>query len=148
MSATKRGPNHGMSGTPTYKSWAAMIVRCTNPKSLTYRLYGARGITVCPAWKKFKNFFADMGIRPEGMTIDRIDSKGNYEPSNCRWATNRVQRLNSTNVRWITFNGERKCLQDWCEYFGVKHKTAWTRLSRGESFETAFDPKTHQGVRR
>ena len=80
--------------TPTYITWNGMIQRCTNPASSAYGSYGARGITVCGRWLKFDNFLADMGERPRGTSIDRIDVNGHYEPSNCRWATAAEQRAN------------------------------------------------------
>lgn len=86
---------HGMSGTPEYRSWAAMRNRCTNPDNKGFKNYGGRGITVCERWmNSFENFYSDMGPRPDGFSIDRIDSDGNYEPSNCRWASMEVQVIN------------------------------------------------------
>lgn len=80
--------------TPTYYSWRAMRARCKYACVRDYRLYGGRGIRVCERWEDFVNFLADMGERPEGATLDRIDGDSNYEPSNCRWATPLEQRHN------------------------------------------------------
>lgn len=85
---------HQMVGTPTHKTWASMLCRCRAKKGYKYKIYGSRGITVCDRWKDFKNFLADMGERPPGKTLDRINNDGNYEPSNCRWATNKEQQAN------------------------------------------------------
>jgi len=88
-------PTHHGSGTPAYVSWAAMRDRCLNPKSTSYADYGARGITICKRWlDSFDNFLADMGPRPRGKSIDRIDVNGNYIKSNCRWATKKMQAKN------------------------------------------------------
>lgn len=86
---------HGHSRrTPTYVSWVGMIQRCTNPKTANFRLYGGRGIKVCQRWLEFDAFLADVGCRPAGMSLDRIDSDGHYEPGNVRWATASEQRAN------------------------------------------------------
>src|SRR5262245_9769273 len=79
---------------PTYRSWDNMLSRCLNPNSTYYYDYGGRGITVCKRWLNFENFLADMGERPKGMTLDRINGDGNYRPSNCRWATPKEQAAN------------------------------------------------------
>lgn len=83
---------------PTYRTWLSMRSRCKYPSSANYKWYGGRGITVCDRWHAFENFLSDMGERPEGMTLDRIDPDGDYEPSNCRWATAKEQRSNQRAV--------------------------------------------------
>lgn len=98
--AAYRGENtssykHGWANTPTYSSWTAMKSRCVDPRNASYPRYGGRGITVCERWQTFENFLADMGKRPSlDHSIDRIDGTGNYEPSNCRWATREEQSAN------------------------------------------------------
>jgi hypothetical protein len=92
----------GLSTNFAYGSYSKMIDRCTNPKHDKYAYYGGRGITVCDRWSGpsgFQNFLADMGPRPEGTSIDRIDNDGNYEPSNCRWATAKEQARNRRPAR-------------------------------------------------
>lgn len=103
--AATRKRTHGMSkvrglrhSTPTYRSWLCMIQRCTNPKRKDWPLYGRRGICVCRQWKDFRVFLSDMGERPAGRTIDRINPDGHYEPKNCRWATTREQRVNQRKL--------------------------------------------------
>lgn len=85
---------HGLSNTPTHVTWMSMNQRCNDPGAVQYPYYGGRGITVCDRWQSFENFLADMGERPEGLTLDRIDGDGNYEPGNCRWATKSEQAKN------------------------------------------------------
>jgi len=95
---------HGMEGTPIYQTWKSMLQRCRNPKLENYPRYGGRGITVCERWHKFENFYEDMGPRPKGNSLDRINNNGNYEFDNCRWATLLQQNNNRINTAMI--NGE------------------------------------------
>lgn len=80
--------------TALHRAWSMMLDRCKNPRNIGFKNYGGRGIAVCERWHKFENFLADMGDRPEGMSIDRINNDGNYEPRNCRWATRSQQQRN------------------------------------------------------
>lgn len=91
---TRHGHATDTGRTPTYGTWEAMGQRCNNPKNKKYNLYGGRGVTVCERWRVFANFLADMGERPVGKTLDRINPFGNYEPGNCRWATAKEQANN------------------------------------------------------
>lgn len=98
----ERLTTHGMAGTKIYQIWSDMIGRCTRPTHKKYADYGARGIRVCERWLSFENFYADMGDRPEGRSLDRKNNDAGYSPENCRWATSREQRLNQRPRRLRT----------------------------------------------
>lgn len=105
--------------TPTYRVWLSMRTRCANPLAKDYKHYGGRGITVCPEWDDYTVFLQDMGERPTGRSIDRIDNAKGYEPGNCRWATKLEQMRNTRVARWIEFNGKRQILSEWAREFGT-----------------------------
>lgn len=140
--ATERMTKHGMRQTKEYKTWCSMKRRCLVPKERSYKDYGGRGITVCKNWKdSFENFFKDMGYAPSPeYSIDRIDVNGNYEPSNCRWATDKQQRRNKRNNFNITYNNETHCLAEWCEILNLKDKIVRNRLTKHKwSIERALE---------
>jgi hypothetical protein len=118
-----------------------MIDRCTNPDNASYKDYGARGIAVCDRWLLLENFVADMGLRPQDKTIDRIDPDGNYEPSNCRWSTSVEQQRNRRNVKLSTGRAAEARLRASCgeqlkelaREMGV-HPSVMSRAVRGETW--------------
>jgi len=116
----------------TYVAWCSMKRRCLNSKSSQYVHYGGRGITVCEGWMKFEKFLFDMGDKPPGMTLDRKDTNGNYNPSNCRWATKKEQCNNRRNNSVATFNGKTQTITAWSEELGFKDsRTLFARLYLG-----------------
>lgn len=140
----KRNKSHGMSKTSVYRIWSGIIGRTCNPDDNSYSRYGGRGISVCERWKDFENFYEDMGDRPEGKSIDRIDNDGDYCPENCRWATDKQQTNNSSRNFLITRNGETKTLAEWCggidgDYNGIPYSVIYYRIKDyGWSIERAF----------
>jgi hypothetical protein len=139
----KSNAKHGYFGTSTYESWASIIERCCNTNSGNYHMYGAKGITMCQKWREsFEEFLKDMGERPEGFSIDRIDVYGNYEPENCRWASAKTQANNRTNNRKINFNNQNLNLSEWSDITGIKPSTISKRIDKyGWSVEEALTRK-------
>jgi len=126
------------SPTPTYTTWLSMKKRCHDKKGSSYKNYGGRGITICKHWGQFKNFLDDMGERPSNKTLDRIDNNGNYEKSNCRWATAKEQGRNSRRNRIVSFNGRDLPIAAWAEEYGIKSSTFHSRLSSKWSVKKAL----------
>ena len=141
--ASERNSTHHRSGTQLYRAWASMKRRCNVPACNSYPDYGGRGITVCERWEtSFESFMADMGEPPTAEhSIDRIDVNGNYEPGNCRWATNKQQSRNKRNNRLFSHEGRTATLIEWAETSGVPLITIRKRLQSGVNFATAISPK-------
>lgn len=129
--------SHGLSRSREYRAWAQMLQRCNNPKSPRFKHYGARGVKVDPAWKDFDAFIADMGPS-NGLTLDRIDNSGNYEPGNCRWATYGVQNNNYRRNHNLTFGGETLTLTEWSHRLNITPSALYYRLTGGWSIERAL----------
>lgn len=114
---------HGLTNTPGYTSWAEMMARCNNPESPSYKNYGSRGIKVCARWSDVRAFMEDMGERPEGHSIERLDVNGEYTPENCIWATHKTQVRNRRVTTFVTYQGVTKPLAVWAEEFQVRLAT-------------------------
>lgn len=134
-----------------YRSWSNMKTRCYNKNSDKYKWYGARGIKVCDHWvHSYENFLADMGRAPSTQhSIERIDNNGNYEPSNCRWATRIEQANNKRSSVFINYRGENRTIPQWCKYLKLPLHTIFTRIrvykwTPEESFNRPIHRKTIQ----
>ncbi|MFA6790412.1 MAG: hypothetical protein WCR65_02440 [Parcubacteria group bacterium] len=127
------------SKSPTYRTWHHMRERCYKKNCKKFDYYGGRGISVCKCWDKFENFYKDMGEKPKGMTLDRIDNNGNYCKENCRWATYKEQANNKSNNRIIKYNGEKKTLSQFADDFGIKQNTLLYRIKRGWNIKRALN---------
>lgn len=139
--ATQHGHSRIGARSSEYSIWAGIIQRCENKNSPSYKNYGGRGIKICQRWRHdFSAFFSDMGQRPQGMTIERINNDKDYSPENCRWATRADQARNNSRNVYITHNGETKTRKDWADYYGIDDETFRHRLSvKKMSFEDAIN---------
>ena len=136
------GKRCGGAMAPIYRSWLSMKQRCHNPSDTSYENYGARGIEVCERWRSsFEAFAADMGPRPEGHTIDRINVDGNYEPGNCRWATATEQVRNRRITQMVEYGGETIPVAQACESAGISYGAFRQRLARGATPEQALSAR-------
>lgn len=117
---------------PTYVAWCSMKSRCNSRANNRYQNYGGRGIKVCDRWEKFENFLADMGVKPSGLSLDRINVNGNYEPSNCRWATMREQMQNQSTNKYLSVNGVVMVQAEAARLLGLHQRelSAWTRVQK------------------
>jgi hypothetical protein len=121
--------SHGMKGSRAYSAWTNMKSRCNNPNMDCYKYYGERGIGICREWNEsFDNFYAAMGDPPQGLTLERRDVNGNYEPSNCYWADMKTQNNNKRNNIFVSLNGTRVNLSLACALLGLKYDTVHQRL--------------------
>lgn len=135
---------HGMRNTRLYNIWRSMRQRCSNPKRANYHNYGGKGVKVCSEWDSdFIHFYtwAMENGYSESLSIDRIDSDGDYEPSNCRWASYKEQNNNRYSNKFIEFAGQRHTIAEWGDITGIKAATIWARLNKGWSIERALSVK-------
>lgn len=137
MKKTRRITAH-----PLYVTWNQMKMRCLNPKNPAYKYYGGRGISICDRWKSsFAAFVQDMGERPDGFTLERLETNGNYEPSNCRWASRKEQMLNTRATRKIVIDGIEYKASVLAEISGLKTDTIIERAQTLKTLEEILDPK-------
>lgn len=127
-----------MCETPIWHTWANMLRRCTETTHKDYPNYGGRGITVCERWQRFENFYADMGDKPEGTSIERMRNDEGYNPDNCTWATRHEQARNTRKTKFVHVGGQRISLAEAAERFGLPYSTVKCRLRRGWSVEQAL----------
>ena len=155
---TKRGPKscgclrlekaldaniiHGKTYTPLYYIWTAMKARCYNKNNKSYKNYGGRGISMCEKWKNDFMSFYDWSISngyKEKLSIDRINNNGNYDPYNCRWATRKEQQRNTRKNHIIEYNGEKHCISEWAEKFGININTLRVYLWKGMTIKEVIE---------
>ena len=130
MTVLKHGMSRPASRAPEYRSWESARSRCRNPRNPDYAYYGARGISVDPRWDSFVVFFADMGPRPAGTTLDRKDTNGNYEPGNCRWANDSVQGCNKRNNQRVCYHDKEFTIAELSRETGIPYQRLHERIVR------------------
>lgn len=138
---------HGMKNTKIYQKWLGMKARCYNSKTKGYKNYGDRGITVCDEWKNdflnFYNWAINNGYK-DGLTLERIDVNGNYEPINCKWITNLEQQNNKRNNKFIEYKNEKHTIAEWSRITGINKNTLLTRLNSHWDIEEVIGIKNHK----
>jgi hypothetical protein len=138
VSARQRFTTHGATlfgvKSPTWIAWCNMRHRCRDKNRPDFHRYGGRGIRVCKRWESFSLFLSDMGEKPDGLTLERIDNDRGYSPSNCTWATRKQQRLNQgTRTHLVAFNGKAMSLKDWSRSVGLSYSCIFGRFKNGWS---------------
>ena len=129
---------HGMSESREHNTWIGMRARCFNKSHRSYKYYGDRGITVCERWLEFENFYSDMGKQPDGLELERCDNNGNYELSNCKWATRIDQLYNRQNTVKVKHNGKICTMRDLSKASGIRPSIIRGRLRLGWSVDRAI----------
>jgi len=133
------GLKHGLSKSPTYNSWHSMIQRCNNINSPDYKRYGKKGITVCNTWLIFDIFLKDMGIRPDGKTLNRINNNLGYNKDNCEWSTYREQGNNRSDNAIVVYNGKTQTISQWATELNMTPRLLYSRINRQKwSLERSF----------
>lgn len=140
---------HRMAGSPTYQSWASMKQRCLNPRNKRAKDYADRGIEIDPRWLNFENFLSDMGVRPDGKSLDRRDNELGYGPQNCRWASAVDQQNNTRLNRIVEWSGVRLTIAEWARARGLSYSRVHTRLRRGwpPGEALGFEPRSEKANR-
>lgn len=131
----------------TNQCWRDMRQRCLNPNSHRYYTHGGRGIDICERWGSFNNFLKDMGLKPDGYTLERIDNESGYSPENCKWATPAEQARNRRTNVFITFKDETKTIMDWALTVGVSFQSMKKRLRRWNIEKALTTPRDESAVR-
>lgn len=143
--ARNRFTKHGLHNSTIHRIWVQIIGRCYNENNKSFKNYGGRGISVCSEWKKDFQTFYDWSMAngyKKGLTIERIDNNGNYEPSNCCWDTMKKQGNNRRNNKMIEYKGEIKSLAEWCEILNLSYQSVWQRINNLKwSIEDSFERK-------
>lgn len=147
--SSARERTHGMTSSPEFNTWKGIKQRCYNPNHTHYESYGGRGIAMCDAWRlSFDAFLADMGPRPQGTTLDRIDNDRGYEKDNCRWVSKKTQSRNVRTNTWIEYRGRRMTVVEASEEAVVDYNTLLWRIGQGWDIEKAMNQPSRNRNRR
>ena len=148
MSGKKRhGHTTATRQSRTYVSWASMLGRCVNPNNPAFKDYGGRGIKVCARWVLFDNFLEDMGDRPAGRTLERIDNAKGYSKDNCKWATKKEQQRNRRDTIFLEFQGKRLGLDDWAEVLNIDRAALRGRMRLGWPVEKILSTPARKRIK-